>query len=185
MNQPQPQTDPTQPRWYVMRAYKQEKKAEEVLGAPGGLEFFIAKQYAVREYHGVKSRYLVPAIPGMVFVHASHDQIVDFKQRGNNFLQFVTWKKTGAPEYLTVPDGQMDNFIKVAGRYDIETVYLKPDEVDLSAGARVRILGGPFNGVEGVFMRISGKRNRRLLVQLEGITTLATEISPDLIEVIR
>ena len=172
-------------RWYVMRAYKNEKKAEEALGAPGGLEFFIAKQYAVREYHGVKSKHLVPAIPGMVFVHAGHDQIVDFKQRGNNFLQFVTWKKSSGPEYLTVPDSQMDNFIKVASRYDIETAYLRPDEVDLSAGTRVRILGGPFNGVEGVFMRVSGKRNRRLLVQLEGITTLATEISPDLIEVIR
>lgn len=171
-------------RWLVMRAYKQEKKAEEVLGAPGGLEFFIAKKYAVREYHGVKSKYLVPAIPGLVFVHASHSQIVDFKQRGHNFLQFVTWKKAGGPEYLTVPDAQMDNFIKVASRYDIETAYLSPDEVDLSAGTRVRILGGPFNGVEGVFMRVSGKRNRRLLVQLEGVTTLATEISPEVIEVI-
>jgi transcription antitermination factor NusG len=172
-------------RWYVMRAYKNEKKAEEVLSAPGGLEFFIAKQYAVREYHGVKSKHLVPAIPGLVFVHAGHDQIVDFKQRGNNFLQFVILKKSSGPEYLTVPDSQMDNFIKVASRYDIETAYLLPDEVDLSAGTRVRILGGPFNGVEGVFMRVSGKRNRRLLVQLEGITTLATEISPELIEVIR
>lgn len=171
-------------RWYVMRAYKNEKKAEEALGAPGGLEFFIAKQYAVREYHGVKSKYLVPAIPGLVFVHASHDQIVDFKQRGNNFIQFVTWKTEAGPQYLTVPDAQMDNFIKVASRYDIDTVYFRPDEIDLKQGTLVRILGGPFNGVTGVFMRVKGKRNRRLVVQIEGVTTLATDISPELIEVI-
>lgn len=171
-------------RWYVMRAYKNEKKAEEALSAPGGLEFFIAKQYAVREYHGVKSKYLVPAIPGLLFVHASHDQIVDFKQRGNNFVQFVTWQKADGPEYITVPDGQMENFIKVAGRYDLETVYFRPDEIDLKQGTRVRILGGPFNGVTGVFMHVKGKRNRRLVVHLEGITTLATDISPELIEVI-
>ncbi|MBO4557325.1 MAG: UpxY family transcription antiterminator [Bacteroidales bacterium] len=171
--------------WYVMRAYKAEKKAEEMLSGDRGLEFFIAKQYAVREYHGVKSKYLVPAIPGMVFVRASHNQIVEFKQHGGNFLQFVTRKTQRGPEYLTVPDSQMDNFIKVASRYDIETTYFSPDEVDLGAGARVRILGGPFNGVTGVFMRVKGKRNRRLVVQLEGITTLATEIAPDLIEVIK
>lgn len=184
MSQTPQQNDPSLTRWYVMRAYKAEKKAEESLSGPGGLEYFIAKQYAVREYHGVKSKHLVPAIPGMVFVHASHDSIVDLKQHGNNFLQFVTWRKDGRPEYLTVPDGQMENFIKVAEQYDLETTYLRPDEVNLASGTRVRILGGPLNGVEGVFMRISGKRNRRLLVQLDGVTTLATEISPDLIEVV-
>jgi transcription antitermination factor NusG len=177
-------TPDNQIRWYVMRAYKAEKKAEEMLGGENGLEFFIAKQYAVREYHGVKGKHLVPAIPGMVFVHAGHDQIVDFKQHGGNFLQFVTRKTASGPEYLKVPDAQMDNFIKVASRYDIETTYFKPEEVDLEKGTRVRILGGPFNGVTGVFMRVQGKRARRLLVQLEGISTLATDISPDLIEVI-
>lgn len=175
----------SQVRWYVMRAYKNEKKAEEVLASPGGLEHFVAKQYAVREYHGVKSKHLVPAIPGMVFVHATHGQIVDFKQRGHNFLQFVVKGKSPEPQYLTVPDGQMDNFIKVASRYDIETAYFRPDEVNLASGTRVRILGGPFNGVTGLFMRVKGKRNRRLVVQLDGISTLATDISPDLIEVIR
>lgn len=174
----------TQVRWHVMRAYKNEKKAEEALSAPDGLDFFIAKQYAVREYHGVKSKYLVPAIPGMVFVHASHNQIVDFKQRGHNFLQFVTRKRTQTPDYLTVPDSQMDNFIKVASRYDMNTVYFRPEEVKLDSGTRVRILGGPFNGVTGVFMRVQGKRNRRLVVTVDNAIAAVTEISPELIEVI-
>lgn len=165
-----------------MRAYKNEKWAEEKLKEEE-IEYFIPKCYAVRVYHGVKSKRLVPAIPSMVFVHASQSGIADFKKR-YNFLQFVMWKKSGGLEYLTVPDGQMENFIKVASHYEEDMTYLKPEEVDLKKGTRVRILGGDFNGVTGVFMRVKGKRCRRLVVMLDGIMAIAADIRPDLIEVL-
>ena len=50
-----------------MRAYKSEKRAEEKLKGKDGLEYFIPKYYAVRVYHGVKSKRLVPVIPNLVF----------------------------------------------------------------------------------------------------------------------
>ena len=53
----------TTARWFVMRAYKSEKRAEEKLKGKDGLEYFIPKCYAVRVYHGVKSKRLVPVIP--------------------------------------------------------------------------------------------------------------------------
>ena len=82
-----------QVRWFVMRAYKNEKMAEDRLkDKEYGLEYFIPKHYAVRIYHGVKSTRLVPVIPSLVFVHASHSQITEFKKR-YNFLQFAMWKK--------------------------------------------------------------------------------------------
>ena len=46
----------TTARWFVMRAYKSEKRAEEKLKGKDGLEYFIPKCYAVRVYHGVKSK---------------------------------------------------------------------------------------------------------------------------------
>ena len=165
-----------------MRAHRSEKKAEEKLGGPGGLEFYIPKTYAVRVYHGVSTKKLVPAIPDMVFVHASHRQIVDFKQK-NNFLQFVTRKKGGEAECLVVPDGQMDDFIRVTANPDLDTVYFRPEELNLEHGTRVRILGGGLSGVTGVFMRVAGKRNRRVVVSLDGIICAVTQVCPDLIEV--
>lgn len=46
-----------QVRWFVMRAYKNEKMAEDRLkDKEYGLEYFIPKHYAVRTYHGVKSK---------------------------------------------------------------------------------------------------------------------------------
>ena len=83
----------TTARWFVMRAYKSEKRAEEKLKGKDGLEYFIPKYYAVRVYHGVKSKRLVPVIPNLVFVHASRIQITEFKKR-YNFLQFVMLEKS-------------------------------------------------------------------------------------------
>ena len=108
-----------QVRWFVMRAYKNEKMAEDRLkDKEYGLEYFIPKHYAVRTYHGVKSKKLVPVIPSLLFVHASHLQITEFKKR-YNFLQFAMWEKSTGAEYITVPDDQMDSFIKELRNQDL------------------------------------------------------------------
>ena len=172
----------TEVHWYVMRAYKNEKMAEDKLKVEE-IEHFIPKCYAMRVYHGVKSKRLVPAIPSLIFVHASHSEITDFKKR-YNVLQFAMWKKTTGLEYLIVPDEQMENFKKVASHYEEDITYLRPDEIELKKGTHVRIHGGKFDGVTGMFMRIQGKRNRRIVVMLEGIMAIAAEVHPDLIEVI-
>ena len=171
----------TTARWFVMRAYKSEKRAEEKLKGKDGLEYFIPKYYAVRVYHGVKSKRLVPIIPNLVFVHASRTQITDFKKR-YNFLQFVMWEKSTGLEYLVVPDDQMESFIKVSSQYGENISYYNPDELDLRKGRRVRIHGGKLNGVMGVFMQVQGTRKRRVVVLLEGVMAVAAEVHPDLIE---
>lgn len=170
-------------RWFVMSAYKSEKKAEEKLCGEDGLEYFIPKRYAVRVYHGVKSKRLVPVIPNLVFVHASRKQITDFKKY-HNFLQFVTWEKSTGLEYIVVPDEQMESFIRIASQYEEDTVFYDPQEIDIQKGSRVCIHGGKLDGVKGVFMRVRGKRNRRVVVMLEGIMAVSAEVHPDLIEVI-
>lgn len=170
-------------RWFVMRAYKSEKKAEEKLGGKDGLEYYIPKCYAERVYHGVKSKRFVPVIPNLVFVHASRIQISNFKKR-YNFLQFVMWEKKTGSEYMVVPDEQMESFIKVSSQYEENISFYKSNEIDLHKGTRVRIHGGKFEGVKGVFMRVQGKRNRRVVVVLEGVMAAVAEVHPDLIEVI-
>ncbi len=165
-----------------MRAYKCEKKAEDKL-MDAGLECFVPKHYVVRAYHGVKSKRLVPAIPSLVFVHAEHASITNFKKK-YNFLQFVTWKQATRLEYIIISDREMENFMKVAAHYEEDVTFYKPEEINLKKGMQVRIHGGKFDGVTGLFMRVRGKRNRRVVVLLGGVLAAAAEIHPDLIEVI-
>ena len=87
----------------------------------------------------------------------------------------------GRREPITVPQQQMDSFIAVAGTYDEQLIYLNPEPGDFSQGDRVRILGGPFEGAEGVFVRVKG--DRRVVVSIEGVVAVATTfIHPSLIE---
>ena len=58
-------------------------------------------------------------------------------------------------------------------------------ELNLSKGTRVRITGGDFAGQEGIFLKVKGARDRRVVIEIQGVIALAmATIHPDLIEVI-
>lgn len=40
------------------------------------------------------------------------------------------------------------------------------------------------DGVTGYFMRVKGRRNRRLVILLKGVVAITAEVQPDLVEVI-
>lgn len=173
----------SQVHWFVMIAYKQETEAEKVLSGKDGLEYFIAKHYIVQNFHGKKQQRLVPVIPNIIFVHASQVQIVRFKER-YNFIKFATWQTREGLEYLIVNDAQMENFIRVSKSNAASIRYFKPEELDLKKGQQVRVLGGEFDGIEGTFVRIKGKRSRQVVVILPKVLAVSVEIQPDLIEII-
>ena len=78
----------------------------------------------------------------------------------------------GTRHPITVPDSEMENFIRVAGTYKEDLIYLNPNPGDFSTGERVRIIGGEFAGAEGIFVRI--KRDRRVLINIPGVVAVAT-----------
>ena len=164
--------------WYVMRAYKNENTAEDRLSNETyGLEYFIPKQKVLRTVKGKKVFFMVPVIHSLVFVHASHQKIVDFKHNYYYDLQFVTWKSGGELVYLTVPDEDMTNFIKVCKQADEEVHFYKiseinkeKDKINIEKGKRVRVHGGPFDQVEGYFIKVAKKRGRQLVVIIPDLT---------------
>ena len=99
------------------------------------------------------------------------------------YFQYMMDIRNG--EKIIVPDEQMRRFIAVAGTYDEQIIFFSPDEVNLRKGTKVRITGGQFEGYEGVFVKVKGSRDRRVVISLQGILALAmATLSPDLIEVI-
>lgn len=172
-------------KWYVMRVYKREAQAEKALTSSYGLEHFIAKVYKVRTYHGKKTKVLVPAIPNVIFVHSNRKAIREFKEYFSG-LQYCYCHSVDGRDYpLTVTDRDMNAFIIVARQMEEDIVYHNPDEIQLNKGDRVRVHGGPFDGLEGTLLKVKGKRSKRVVVKLDGLVAIsAAEISPDLIEVI-
>jgi transcription antitermination factor NusG len=70
----------------------------------------------------------------------------------------------------------MRNFIAVAKNNPEQIVYFSNEEVNLRKGVKVKITGGTFEGVEGLFMRIKG--NKRLVVSIPNMFSVATEYIP-------
>ena len=178
-------------KWFVMRAYKNEKKAEEHLSREYGLEYFIPKQKILRKINGKKVLVSVPVIRSLIFVFAKQEQIVDFKLNYYNDLQFVTWKCDGELIYLTVPDEEMTNFIKVCKQTEQEVHFYKIDEINkgkdkinIEKGKRVRVHGGPFDQVEGYFMKVAKKRGRQLVVIIPDLLVVSAEVEPEYIQII-
>ena len=103
----------------------------------------------------------------------------EFKMSTSLPIRYIMDKETHSP--IVVPKHQMDNFIAVAGTHDEQLIYLNPEPGDFSRGDRVKIMGGPFEGAEGVFVRVKG--DRRVVVCIDGVVAVATTfIHPSLIQ---
>lgn len=169
--------------WFAMYAYKREMRIQQELNKEN-IENFIPMHYVLKEHNGRKTRVLVPAISNLVFIHTTKPVLTRIKTK-NPYLQYITRKSNAGREIITVPDYQMKDFIKVAQKYEEDLTYYKPEEISLDKGHKVRVHGGAFDGVEGVLIKVKGKRSKRIVVKIPGVIAIAaTYIEPDLIEIL-
>lgn len=170
--------------WYALRVtYSREMILKEYLDRHD-IENFVPMHYESTDIGAKKSRKLVPIIHNLVFVRSTKKCIDSFKAELESRLpiRYIMDKARCCP--IIIPDKQMQDFIAVSGTYDDQLIYLDPVSVVLKKGDRVRITGGIFSGVEGVFVRIKG--DRRVVVSIQGIMAVATAfVHPSLIEKIK
>ncbi|WP_294601585.1 UpxY family transcription antiterminator [uncultured Bacteroides sp.] len=170
--------------WYAMYAYKKELHVQKELKKEN-IESFIPMCYTIKEHHGRKERVLVPAISNLVFVRTTKSVLTEFKTR-NPYLQYITQKTDSGRKIIIVPGCQMQDFIRVAQKYEEDLTYYKPEEICLEKGQKVRVHGGAFDGVEGVLLKVKGKRSKRIVIKIPGIVAIATAyIEPEFIEIIK
>ena len=158
--------------WYAVRVtYSRELFFKEYLDA-AGIENYIPMRYEYVVRKERRLRKLVPAVHNLVFVRSTRERMDEIKNEpGMNIpIRYIMDRETRQP--IVIPDSQMRSFIAVAGTYDQAVLYLEPTELNLSQGTRVRITGGIFEGVEGVFVRV--RHDRRVVVNIEGVMAVAT-----------
>lgn len=166
--------------WFAMRAtYRRELEARRVL-EESGVGCFIPMCYRQRQRGARRVRELVPVVRNLVFVHATVSSLSRVKER-LPYLQYIMDGRSGRK--IIVPEEQMRRFVAVAGTYNDQLLYFKPGEVNLERGTRVRVTGGEFEGQEGVFVKVKGARDRRVVVAIRGVIAVAlATVHPDLIE---
>ena len=170
--------------WYVLRAiFKKEIAVRDHL-RQAGFHCYVPMTYSLKTVNGHKVRRLVPAITELVFVYAAMDAINDYKLHSKDTIYWMTKPGARKREKIIVPDKAMDDFIQVTQQQELGVTYFNPQELRLDKGDRIKIHGGPFDGVEGVLSKVKGKREKQLFVSIPGIATAAVSISPDIVELV-
>jgi transcription antitermination factor NusG len=167
--------------WYVLFAANgKAAKISDHLKKVGIERFFplYYKEKRIRNSERTKPA-LQPLIGNLVFVKSSKEclapQLKAIKLRFG-ITDDLYYRDLGTKEIITVPEKQMLNFIAVAGCIRERVIYFSNEDVNLEKGTRVRIIGGVFEGVEGIFMRIKG--DRRVVVSLPDLFSVATAFVP-------
>lgn len=173
-------TDET-PKWWAMSAvYNRSMKAKLLLD-DWGVENFVPMKTVVHTHAGRKMRQRVPAISNLIFVYASEARMQEVKDR-SRILQYLCMRKEGRNQRIIVPKDQMEAFRRVAEAED-GVLYYRPEEINFERGDRVRIHGGEFDGVEGIFVKVQGKRNKMVVVTIPTLVSAATlTFEPQLLE---
>lgn len=169
--------------WFPMRVtYQREMKVKAELDRLE-IENFIPMTYQFTESRKQGDtelgRELVPAINNLIFVHSTQERISELKVSNVLLepLRYMIDQTAGeAHTIMTVPDKQMENFMRVASVTDNSVMFLDETTIVGKEGKRVEIMGGPFEGVTGVIRRV--KRCKRVVVELEGITCVAIAFVP-------
>lgn len=166
--------------WFPMRVtYSREMKVKDELERLG-IECFVPMTYRLVDAEGENPhRELMPAINNLVFVRSSQERISSLKAANEVLepLRYMMDHTAGRkPEIMTVPDWQMENFLRVASKTDDSVMFLDENTIIGKVGKRVRIMGGQFEGVEGVIRRV--KRCKRVVVALDGLLSVAIAYVP-------
>lgn len=170
--------------WFPMRVtYSRELKAKEYLDFLE-IENFIPMHYEHVEGKHPRHRVLKPAIRNLIFIHSSQKNITELKMTRSEMsaLRYMMrpvlddHNNVVRREILTVPDKQMDNFMKVASVFDDRVFYIENLDFAGKPGQRVKVLEGDFAGVEGTIKRV--KKNKCVVVQIENVAAVAIAFLP-------
>ena len=166
--------------WFPMRVtYSRELKVKAELDRLEVENFLPMKSRLLDAESDNPRRELVPALNNLIFVHSSQSRITSLKTT-NAVLQPLRYMMDRTAQrahtIMTVPDVQMQNFMRVASKTDDSVMFLNDETIVGKVGKRVLITGGAFEGVTGVIRRV--KRCKRVVVELEGIASVAIAFVP-------
>jgi len=173
--------------WFVlkMKVATSAVRMRELLTA-AHIDFFLPMTKSVVKRGGKEETVEKPLLFSYIFVRTTEPEADAFcrTNHGITFLREHTPDGSIGP-HLVVPDSQMDNFIRAVEQYTDDIPFVAPTPEMLAKGDRVRIIGGPFRGIEGILEARQGKDGGRVIVRIGDLVAVPTvEISPEFIEVL-
>lgn len=157
--------------WFAARTRgKQEFAVRDLLQQLHlDIEYYLPTQFVIRQLKFRRKRVEVPVIKNIIFIKATKQNACDLPNRYNIPIFYMKNLLTRA--LLVVPDKQMEDFMFVMN--------LDPDRVgfndeSLLPGSKVRVVKGPFCGVEG---ELAVTVNRTyVVIRMEGVLSASIRV---------
>ena len=170
--------------WFVMRDLKRAnaKLPAYKLLQEKNIQVFTPMRWYLSEEKGKKVRKQVPCVRDLLFVYDRRDTLDPIVELIPT-LQY-RWLRNSYREPMTVPDTEMERFIRAVGS-TVSPKYFLPEEITPNMlNRKIRIVGGPLDGYEGTLLTTRGSKVKRLLVELPDLLAVGVEVNPEYIQVI-
>ena len=171
-----------QPQWFVMRDLKRAnaKLPAYRLLKGKGMEVFTPLTRHLNKKQEWEEK---PLIHGLLFVHETRKELNPVVDQTPTLQYQYLPKKRQEP--MTVPDADMERFIRAIKATDSPQYYL-PEEISPKMyGRRIRVVGGVLDGYEGFLLTTRGSKVKRLLVELPGFFAVGVEVNPRYVQLLK
>lgn len=179
------------PRWYILTVARANDKTHTELErrvvrfnktAADTMNLFAPTYVELRDKGSKVNRIRKPLACNYIFMRSALPTLRSFRSL---YSDYNLIRNRAGEGYLTVSDHDLENFRRVALAYRNNMPCFKPDEVELQKGDKVRILDGPFKGIEGIMVAKKGKDGGKVIISIAGLLAVETvEIAPQYIQVI-
>jgi len=168
--------------WFVFRvSYGREDKALDYL-VEDGTYTYIAKKIVEKYIRGKRQRYLKALIPNLVFAYTTEEKAEEYVNNTpaisylsyyyNHFKQDENQRNPP----LTVSDEEMNRFVLATCNMNKHLLFVQSFQCHFKGGELVRVVDGPFAGVEGRVARVAGQQ--RVVISLSNIGLISTAYIP-------
>lgn len=154
-------------RWYALYLRSRHEKIVDMRLREKGIETFLPMIEEVRRYSDRKKKVLEPLFRGYLFVRTDLKNRLPILQT-DGVVNLVGIGMRPSP----IPEKEIE-WIRIAGARP-STI---KRECYITKGERVRVKGGPFEGIEGYVLAVKG--SMRVVVSVERIgQSLSVEVGP-------
>lgn len=143
-----------EPHWYAVYTCANHEKRIAAQFDERSIENFLPLYETVRRWKDRRMRIALPLFPGYIFVRHSLRKRLDILQVPG-VVRLVGFNNVAAP----LPIGDIETL-----RNGLKRSYNAEPHPYLTIGRRVRVVHGPFDGLEGVLLRRKG--NLRVVISI-------------------
>lgn len=181
-------------KWFVLKTSTSISRIREIMTREG-LEFFFPTFQSTASVKEKKVSREKALVLDLLFVHCHEIEMVRVCECNKGVRPIYQRRPVLNKDsmdlsiehshYLVVPDKQMGYFMRTVSMYQNNVPFLSPKEVDMTKGDVVRVIDGPFRGIEGTLISEQGKDGGRVLVQISDIVAIPTmSIAPEFLEIL-